>query len=105
MDLTIRAVREQMASALDLIIHQSRLRDGTRRFTHVTEVVGMEGDVITLQDLFVFDFRAGTDEHGRHLGHLRATGLRPRFLDKLQDRGIQVPPGVFSPMSVVGGNR
>jgi pilus assembly protein CpaF len=65
----------------------------------------MEGDVITLQDLFVFDFRAGVDEHGKHLGQLRPSGLRPHFLDKLQDRGISLPPGVFSPMSVVASYR
>jgi pilus assembly protein CpaF len=105
MELGIRAIREQISSAINLIVHQGRLKDGTRRLTHVTEVVGMEGDVITLQDLFVFDFRAGVDEHGRHLGQLRPTGLRPHFLDKLQDRGISIPPGVFSPMSVVASNR
>jgi pilus assembly protein CpaF len=99
MDLTIRAVREQMASALDLIIHQSRMKDGTRRFTHVTEVVGMEGDVITLQDIFLFDFKAGMDEHGRFLGSLRATGLRPGFVEKLEDRGIRVPPQNFAPQT------
>jgi pilus assembly protein CpaF len=97
MDLGVRAVREQMASALDLIIHQSRLKDGTRRFTHVTEVVGMEGDVITLQDIHLFDFRAGVDEHGRFLGSLRATGLRPAFVEKLADRGVPVSPQLFAP--------
>jgi pilus assembly protein CpaF len=103
MDLTIRAVREQMASALDLIVHQSRLRDGTRRFTHVTEVVGMEGDVITLQNIFMFDFKAGTDEHGRFLGSLKATGLRPGFAEKLGNRGIRVPPQTFAPQTWAPG--
>jgi pilus assembly protein CpaF len=97
MDLTIRAVREQMASALDLIIHQSRLRDGTRRFTHVTEVIGMEGDVITLQDVHLFDFRAGVDERGQYQGSLKATGLRPAFVEKLEDRGIHLPVETFNP--------
>src|ERR671924_301146 len=97
MDLTIRAVREQMASALDLIIHQSRLRDGTRRFTHVTEVLGMEGDVITLQDVHLFDFRAGVDERGQYQGSLKATGLRPAFVEKLEDRGIHLPVETFNP--------
>ena len=96
-DLTIRAVREQMASALDVIIHQSRLKDGTRRVTHVTEVVGMEGDVVTLQDIFLFDFKAGMDEHGRYQGGLRATGLRPAFVEKLEDRGIDLEPRTFAP--------
>jgi pilus assembly protein CpaF len=96
-DLPSRAVREQMGSAIDLIIHQSRLKDGTRRITHITEVSGMEGDVITLQDLFLFDFGAGIDEHGRFRGTLRGTGLRPRFLDRLLDHGgIHLPPGIFA---------
>jgi pilus assembly protein CpaF len=99
-ELTIRAVREQIASAIDLIVHQERLKDGTRRITHVTEVVGMEGDVITLQDLFLFDFHAGVDEHGRFLGQLQPTGLRPHFLEKLADRGIKVPPSLFMPKAV-----
>ena len=97
MDLSLRAIREQVASAIDLIIHQARLKDGTRRITHVTEVVGMEGDIITLQDLYVFDYRAGLDEHGRFLGQLQSTGLRPYFLEKLKDRGIQVPYHLFAP--------
>jgi pilus assembly protein CpaF len=95
-DLPARAIREQMASAIDLIVHQSRLKDGTRRITHITEVVGMEGDIVTLQDLFLFDFHAGVDEHGRYLGTLRATGLRPRFVDRLADRGVHLPPGAFA---------
>jgi pilus assembly protein CpaF len=98
MDLGIVAVREQIASAIDLIIHQSRLKDGTRRITHITEVVGKEGDIITLQDIFLFDFRAGIDEEsGRFLGSLKATGLRPHVLDRLLDRGIKVPAGLFAP--------
>jgi pilus assembly protein CpaF len=97
MDLSIRAVREQISSAIELIVHQARLRDGTRRVTHITEVVGMEGDVITLQDLFLFDFKAGVDEHGRFLGSLKPTGLRPHFLDKLADMGIRMSPMIFMP--------
>ncbi|REE96815.1 CpaF family protein [Thermomonospora umbrina] len=94
MDLPVRAVREQVAAGIDLVVHQARLRDGSRRVTHVTEVSGMEGDVITLQDLFTFDMRAGTDASGR-VGLLRPTGLRPRFLDRLLDLGIVVSPEVF----------
>ena len=97
MDLGVRAIREQISSAISLIIHQARLKDGTRRVTHVTEIVGMEGDVITLQDLFLFDFKAGVDEHGRSQGSLWPTGLRPHFLDKLQDRGIEISPRLFAP--------
>jgi pilus assembly protein CpaF len=96
-DLPVRAIREQMASALDLIVHLSRLRDGTRRITHITEVQGMEGDVITLQDVFLFDYGMGVDEHGRFLGHLKATGVRPKFAEKLQDLGIRLGPEVFQP--------
>jgi len=94
-ELPERAVREQMASAIDLIIHQSRLKDGTRRITHITEVEGMEGDVITLQDVFTFDFRAGVDADGTYRGTLRGTGLRPRFVERLADRGIALPPEIF----------
>jgi pilus assembly protein CpaF len=96
-DLPVRAIREQMASALDLIVHISRLRDGTRRITHITEVQGMEGDVITLQDVFLFDYGMGVDEHGRFRGHLKATGVRPKFAEKLSDLGIRLGPEVFEP--------
>jgi pilus assembly protein CpaF len=95
LDLPQRAIREQIASAIDLIVHQTRLKDGTRRVTHITEVEGMEGDVITLLDLFAFDYRAGVDEQGRFRGSVRSTGLRPRFLEKLADRGIHISPNLF----------
>jgi pilus assembly protein CpaF len=91
MDLPQRAIREQAASAIDLIVHQARLRDGTRRITHITEVSGMEGDVITLQDLYLFDFAAGLDASGKHVGMLKSTGLRPQFAQTLLDRGIDLP--------------
>jgi pilus assembly protein CpaF len=94
-ELTQRAIREQMASAINLILHQSRLKDGSRRITHITEVQGVESGVVVLQDLFKFDFQAGTDEFGRHRGALRCTGLRPNFLERLADRGIYVPPEIF----------
>ncbi|MEY2399355.1 MAG: pilus assembly protein CpaF [Actinomycetota bacterium] len=95
-DLPIRAIREQMASALDLIIHVTRLRDGTRRVTHITEVQGMEGDLITLQDVFLFDYDAGVDEAGRFRGRLKSNGIRPRFTEKLATYGIVLPVSVFS---------
>ncbi len=95
-ELTQRAIRDQMASAVDLILHQSRMKDGSRRITHITEVQGTESEVVVLQDLFLFDFRAGTDERGRHHGRLRGTGLRPLFLDRLEGRGVRMPPGVFA---------
>ncbi len=97
MDLPIRAIREQLASALDLIVHTHRLRDGTRRVTHITEVVGMEGDIITLQDLMLFDYGMGVDENGKYLGRLKATGIRPTFSDHLENLGIGLPADLFAP--------
>jgi pilus assembly protein CpaF len=94
-DIPMRAIREQIASAINLIVHQARLKDGTRRLTHVTEIVGMEGDVITLQDIFVFDYRAGIDENGRFRGIIQPTGLRPRFLERLSDHGVIFEPDLF----------
>jgi pilus assembly protein CpaF len=96
MDLPIRAIREQVASAVDLIVHQTRFRDGSRHITHVTEVERMEGDVITLQDVFAYDHSAGFDEDGRTLGHLRSTGLRPKFLEKMQHANVTVDPMIFA---------
>jgi pilus assembly protein CpaF len=96
MELSNKAIREQIASALQLIVYQQRLKDGTRRFTHVTEVAGMEGEVITLQDIFLFDFSAGLDEEGRFRGRLKSTGLRPKFLDKLAERGVYVEAELFA---------
>jgi pilus assembly protein CpaF len=96
MDLPVRAIREQMASAIDVIVHLTRLRDGTRRVTHVTEVQGMEGDVIVLQDVFLFDFGMGVDETGHFLGRLKSTGIRPKFAEKLADYGIRLGPEVFA---------
>ena len=96
-DLPVRAIREQVASAVDVIVQLTRLRDGTRRVTHITEVQGMEGDIITMQDVFLFDFGMGVDEHGRYRGHLKATGVRPKFAEKLADQGIRLGPEVFAP--------
>jgi pilus assembly protein CpaF len=96
MDLPVRAIREQAASAIDLIIHQQRLKDGTRRITHITEVIGMESDVITTQDLFLFDFRMGVDAEGRFRGTLRSTGIRPGFFDRFHDFGIPLPTDLFA---------
>ncbi|MFP5313761.1 MAG: CpaF family protein [Actinomycetes bacterium] len=95
MDLPLRAIREQIASAVHLVIQISRLRDGSRRITHVTEVQGMEGDVVTLQDAFVFDYAAGVDSSGRFLGKPIPTGIRPRFMERFEDMGITVSPAVF----------
>lgn len=105
MDLPLRAIREQVSSAVDLIIQVTRLRDGSRRVTHVTEVQGMEGDIVTLQDAFLFDFAAGMDAQGRFLGKPVATGIRPRFLDRFAELGISVSPAVFSAGSTTTGRR
>lgn len=104
LDLPLRAIREQVTSAVDLIVQMTRLRDGTRRVTHITEVQGMEGDVVTLQDAFVFDYAAGVDANGRFLGKPVPTGVRPRFLDRFEDAGIKVPPGIFGSMNTGGAN-
>ena len=97
MDLPIRAIREQVASAIDMVVHTHRLRDGTRRVTHVTEVVGMEGDIITLQDLMLFDYGMGVNEDGTYLGRLKATGIRPSFSDHLENMGVPLPAELFAP--------
>ena len=101
MDLPIRAIREQVASALDLIVHVHRLRDGTRRITHVTEVVGMEGDIITLQDLMLFDYGMGFDDNGKYRGYLKATGIRPAFSEHLENMGFHLPSELFAPEAFV----
>jgi len=93
MDLPLRAIREQISSAIDLIIHQERLRDGSRKIVSVSEVQGMEGDVIVMQDLFTFE-QTGIED-GRVLGRLRPTGIRPKFTPKLEAAGIFLPAGIF----------
>jgi pilus assembly protein CpaF len=92
-DLPLRAIREQVSSAVDLVVHQSRLKDGTRRITNITEVQGMEGDVIVMQDVFVFE-QTGVAE-GKIEGRLRPTGIRPKFVEKFEVMGIHLPRGLF----------
>ncbi len=101
-DLPVRAIREQMASAIDVIVQIARLRDGSRRITHITEVQGMEGDVITLQDIFLFDFSAGVDDNGRYRGVLKPSGIRPKFAEKLTAEGIRLGAETFQPSGGVG---
>ncbi len=93
MDLPHRAIREQIASALDLIVHQERMRDGTRKVTSISEIQGMEGDVITMSEIFRFE-QTGF-ENGKVIGRLRPTGLRPKFMYKIQEAGIMLPPTIF----------
>lgn len=94
MDLPVKAIREQIASAVDLIVQQSRLKDGSRRITHITEITGMEGEVITMQDIFVFK-QHGRDEKGRIIGSMAPTGIKPKFIEKLEDAGIAFPTDIF----------
>src|SRR5207248_742473 len=95
-ELPVKAIREQVSNAIDLIVHQARFKDGTRRITHVSEVVGMEGDVITMQDVFLFDYNMGFDDNGHAKGTLKSTGLRPKFLEKLGAHGVHVDATIFS---------
>ncbi|HXI45079.1 MAG TPA: CpaF family protein, partial [Candidatus Acidoferrales bacterium] len=92
-DLPVRAIREQIASAVDLIVHQSRLKDGTRKIVAITEVQGMEGDVIVMQDVFVFEQTGVID--GKIQGRLKATGIRPKFVEQFETQGIHLPNGIF----------
>ncbi|MCX7968047.1 MAG: CpaF family protein [Armatimonadetes bacterium] len=94
MDLPVRAIREQIAGAIDIIVHMARLRDGSRKVMQISEITGMESDVITMQDLFVFEHE-GFDEMGRIRGRLRPTGLRPKCYERFAERGIRLPVTIF----------
>jgi len=93
LDMPVRAIREQISSAIELVVHQERMRDGTRKVVNVTEVSGMEGDVITMTDIFVFE-QVGF-ENNKVIGRMRPTGLRPKFMEKIEAAGIHLPPSVF----------
>lgn len=95
MELPVKAIREQISSALDIIVHQSRLKDGSRKITHITEVIGMEGEIITLQDIFIFK-QHGRDEKGRIMGELVPTGIKPRFFEKFEAIGMIMPGDIFT---------
>ena len=99
-ELPVRAIREQVAGAVDLIVQQSRLKDGSRRIVAITEVIGMEGEIVTLQDLFTFDYAAGRDESGRYRGTMIPTGIRPAFTQDLADQGVELPMHLFARMSM-----
>jgi pilus assembly protein CpaF len=94
MDLPVRAIREQIAAAVNLIVQQARLKDGSRKITNITEVQGMEGDVVVLQDIFVFE-QTGLDERGKIVGQLRPTGIRPKFVELFEQYNIYLPPNIF----------
>ncbi len=93
MELPLRAIREQVASALNLIVHQERMRDGTRKIVNITEVQGMEGDVIVLSDIFIFE-QTGVED-GKVIGRLKPTGLRPKFMEEIEKYNIKLPPDIF----------
>jgi pilus assembly protein CpaF len=95
MELPVKAIREQIASAVDLVIQQSRLRDGSRKITYITEVQGMEGEIVTMQDIFLFE-QTGVGDTGKILGRLKSTGVRPKFFDKFEVSGIKLPPDLFA---------
>lgn len=94
MELPVRAIREQVASAVDLIVQQTRFSDGSRRVTHISEVTGVEGDVVQLNDIFLFR-QQGFDDEGRVRGSFEATGAVPHFYQELRERGIQVDMSIF----------
>jgi len=93
MDLPARSIREQVTSAIDLIVHQERMRDGTRKIVNITEISGMEGDVITTTDIFTFE-QTGMD-NGKIIGRIRPTGLRPKFMEKIEASNLHLPPSIF----------
>jgi len=93
MDLPARSIREQVTSAIDLLVHQERMRDGTRKIVNITEISGMEGDVITTTDIFTFE-QTGMDD-GKIIGRVRPTGLRPKFMEKIEASNLHLPPSVF----------
>ncbi len=101
-DLPVKAIREQISSAIDLILHQSRIRDGSRKVTHITEVQHLEGDTITTQDLFYYQM-TGVDENGKAVGRFVSTGLLPGFMEKFQVNGIEMPEEMFNNAADDGG--
>jgi pilus assembly protein CpaF len=96
LNLPERAIRKQIVSVVTLVLHMARFNDGSRRLTHITEITGMEGDVVLMQDVFVFE-KQGVSPEGRTLGTFTATGIRPRFEDKLNATGISLPVNFFEP--------
>ena len=95
LELPVRMIHEQIASALDVIIQISRLMDGSRKVVQVTEVAGMEGDQVSLQEIFKFE-QTGVETHGTVRGNLLATGIRPLFADRLEAYGVKLPDNIFN---------
>jgi pilus assembly protein CpaF len=100
----VRVIREQVASAIDLIVQQTRLDDGQRKVSHITEVQGMEGDVVVLQDIFLLEIK-GKSPEGKVVAELRPTGTRPRFTTRLEAHGFKLPPNIFGAVTPGQGNR
>jgi pilus assembly protein CpaF len=96
-NLPTKAMREQISSALSVVIHVSRLSDGKRKITSIKEITGMESEIITMQDIFVYE-QTGVAEDGKVLGHFKATGIRPRFVERLRVHGVQISDNLFDPM-------
>lgn len=103
-NMGVRSIRQQVSSAIDLFVQIARFSDGTRRVIAITECVGMEGDLVTMQDIFVFE-RTGLTDAGRVTGRFRATGIRPRFYDRLRASGMQIPTSVFQTVVEIGENQ
>jgi pilus assembly protein CpaF len=96
MDLPLKAIRQQVAAAIDLVVHVSRLRDGSRAITHITEILGMEGDIIQLQDIFLFE-QKGVDMNGKVIGRHYATGITPKLVDQIESEGVKLDKDIFKP--------
>ena len=100
-NMGVRSIRQQVSSAIDLMVQVSRFSDGTRKVTHITELVGLEGEQVTMQDIFLFE-KSGVSESGKVLGRFRATGVRPRFYEKLRSCGIELPASLFQTVVEIG---
>jgi pilus assembly protein CpaF len=100
-NMSARAIRQQVASAVDVMVQVSRFSDGSRKLTHITELVGLEGDQVTMQDIFLFE-KSGVTESGKVMGRFRATGVRPRFYEKLRASGITLPTSLFQTIVEIG---
>ena len=100
-NMGVRAIRQQVASAIDLMVQVARFSDGSRKITYITELVGLEGEQVTMQDIFLFE-KTGVAENGKVLGRFKATGVRPRFYEKLRSSGIQLPASLFQTVVEIG---
>ena len=100
-NMGVRSIRQQVSSAVDLMVQVARFSDGSRKITYITELVGLEGEQVTMQDIFLFE-KTGVAENGKVLGKFKATGVRPRFYEKLRSAGIQLPASLFQTVVEIG---